>query len=338
MPDPIYRERLMTRKVSAVEAKRQARFMVLTGMLVVCVGFALVHTRAVAQTMRNRGLAVSPAYEGWRQNADGTLDIIFGYMNSNWEEEFDVPIGPDNHFESEPADRGQPTHFFPRRNRYVFYVHVPKDFGNRELVWTLKTNGESRHAFGSLKPDYLLNDVAMMSDDGSLGGSTVTTPEVRSNTPPSLEAVGDRIRTARVGVPLVLAAHATDDGLPPSVERGFSSAGSRSAEDVGITDLRMVPPYQITQASAAGGVWVSLVPYRGPGGVKIEPDQIDTWEDTRPSANSPWSPRWAAPPPPKDGRWEATVTFSQPGEYVLRWHASDGGLFTDQDVKITVTR
>ncbi|HYA17428.1 MAG TPA: hypothetical protein VEF06_08175 [Bryobacteraceae bacterium] len=312
------------------------RFLIQTA--VVCAGVLLSGAMADAQYMRLRGLSVAPAYEGWRPLADGTFEIIFGYMNSNWEEEFDLPVGPDNHFEPGNADRGQPTHFYPRRNRYVFRVHVPKDFGKQELVWTLTTNGKTLKAYGSLTPDYLLNDISMESDNGSLSGATITTPEIRMNTAPQIEAVGDSIRTVKVGETLVLASHAIDDGLPPTRERGNRNIGSRLAEEAGVQDLRLVPPRQVTQSSAVGGLWVSLIKYRGPGNVDIEPAQIKTWEDTRPSANSPWAPRWVPPPAPGDGKWQVTVKFDQPGEYVLRWHASDGGLYTDTDVKVTVTK
>jgi hypothetical protein len=307
--------------------------------LIVCAGLLLTGAMADAQQyMRLRGLSVAPAYEGWRPNPDGTFEIIFGYMNSNWEEEFDLPVGPDNHFEPGAADRGQPTHFFPRRNRYVFHVKVPKDFGKQELVWSLTTNGKTLKAYGSLTPDYLLNDISMESDNGSLSGATITTPEIRMNTAPQIEAVGDSVRTVKVGESVVLSAHAVDDGLPPKRERGNRNIGSRTSEEAGIKDLRMVPPRQITQSSAVGGLWVSLIPYRGPANVSISPAQIKTWEDTRPSANSPWAPRWEAPAAPADGKWQVTVKFDQPGEYVLRWHASDGGLYTDTDVKVTVTK
>ena len=224
------------------------------------------------QYMRLRGLPVAPAYEGWRPLPDGTFEIMFGYMNSNWEEEFDLPVGPDNHFEPGDADRGQPTHFFPRRNRYVFRVRVPKDFGKQELVWTLVSNGKTLKAYGSLTPDYLLNDISMESDDGSLGGATITTPEIRMNTPPQMEVVGDSVRTVKAGEVLILSAHATDDGLPPSRERGNRNVGSRTSEEAGVKDLRLIPPRQITQSSAAGGLWLSLIKYRGPGNVDVEPD------------------------------------------------------------------
>ena len=55
---------------------------------------------ASAQTrfMYLRGQSVHPAYEGWWPNDDGSFTLWFGYMNSNWEEEFDIPFGPDNYF------------------------------------------------------------------------------------------------------------------------------------------------------------------------------------------------------------------------------------------------
>ena len=40
----------------------------------------------------------SPAYEGWWPNEDGSYKLFFGYMNTNWEQHYDVPIGPGNYF------------------------------------------------------------------------------------------------------------------------------------------------------------------------------------------------------------------------------------------------
>src|SRR5688572_7734963 len=70
-----------------------------------------------AQTY-SRGQNVSPAFEGWERNEDGSLNFVFGYMNRNWEEEIDVPIGPDNNLEPGGPDQGQPTRLLPRRNRF----------------------------------------------------------------------------------------------------------------------------------------------------------------------------------------------------------------------------
>src|SRR4030095_4213194 len=93
-----------------------------------------------AQTTYNRGRNVTPAFEGWLETADGTRSFVFGYMNQNWEEELDVPVGPDNTIEPGGPDLGQPTHFQPRRNRFVFMVPVPKSFKETdELLWKLTT-------------------------------------------------------------------------------------------------------------------------------------------------------------------------------------------------------
>src|SRR5215467_3596825 len=73
------------------------------------------------------GQSVSPAYEGWWPNEDGSFTMFFGYMNSNWLEEFDVPIGPGNDIEPAGPDQGQPTHFYPRRNPFLITIRVPKE-------------------------------------------------------------------------------------------------------------------------------------------------------------------------------------------------------------------
>jgi hypothetical protein len=72
--------------------------------------------------------------------------------------------------------------------------------------------------------------------------------------------------------------------------------------------------------------------------VTFSPEQIKTWEDTRAGANSPRAPRWLPPPLPADGNWTVQATFDEPGTYVLRALAHDGGLGVDQDVTVNVTR
>src|SRR5262245_59006840 len=66
-----------------------------------------------AQGIPYAGQDVSPAFEGWRNNPDGTIDLMFGYFNRNQEQELDVPVGPDNNIEPGGPDQGQPTHFYP---------------------------------------------------------------------------------------------------------------------------------------------------------------------------------------------------------------------------------
>ena len=115
-----------------------------TGLLLVG---AVVLTHAQSYSS---GQNASPAFEGWEKNSDGSFNFLFGYMNRNWEEELNVPIGPDNNIEPGGPDQGQPTRLLPRRNRFVFRVRVPADWGKQELIWTLTTKGKTEKAFASL--------------------------------------------------------------------------------------------------------------------------------------------------------------------------------------------
>src|SRR3954452_20028967 len=110
-------------------------------------------TGASAQSLSyNSGQNVAPGYEGWEEDADGTRYFLFGYMNRNWEEELDIPVGPNNSFSPGSADAGQPTHFLPRRNRFVFRVKVPAGWTEKdEMIWTLAApNGKSEKAYASV--------------------------------------------------------------------------------------------------------------------------------------------------------------------------------------------
>ena len=302
----------------------------------ILVGAALAATLPVfGQLTYSSGQQLVPAYEGWEKNADGTFNLVFGYMNENWEQRIDVPIGPLNNFSPGPADQGQPAYFYPRRNRFSFRVKVPNDFGTKELVWTVTANGKTYKAYGSLKEDYFVDNMIFTSEIGAIGAG-VSSPAIRANKPPEAEAVGEKVRTARVGEGLNLSVLVKDDGIPKPRPRGDSR--DRQAAELGFKDVRMIPPTQVTVGSSTG-LWCSLIVYRGNGdAVHISPDQVKTWEDTRAGANSQWAPRWVAPPAPADGKWQATVSFDEPGNYVLRWHASDGALWADQDIKITVTK
>src|ERR1700675_3768504 len=97
-----------------------------------------------AQVQYARGQNVAPVFEGWERNADGTFNMVFGYLNRNYEEEVDIPIGPNNTIDPSGDDRGQPTHFYPRRQRFIFKVMVPKDWDkNRKVAWTLTSHGRT---------------------------------------------------------------------------------------------------------------------------------------------------------------------------------------------------
>ena len=94
------------------DAPSRARIAPLLALILAAAALPVgVHAQTYA-----RGQNVAPAFEGWEKNEDGSFNFLFGYMNRNWLEEIDVPVGEDNMLSSPgPADRGQPTRFLPRR-------------------------------------------------------------------------------------------------------------------------------------------------------------------------------------------------------------------------------
>jgi hypothetical protein len=330
--------------------------------LIVCAAIALLLRPVGAQTRftYSSGQSVSPAYEGWMPNPDGSFTMYFGYMNTNWLEEFDIPVGADNDIEPGGPDQGQPTHFYPRRNPFLFTIRVPKESAGKELTWTLTSHGRTERAYASLKTDYQIDNQVISTEVGGDFGSL--RDELRTNVPPELKVDGEKSRTAKVGQAIALVAYAGDpdnlparrDGRPqprsasgqPATDAapasaagaGAASRGSAAAGPANLANLIYRPPSSIVPSSGPG-LRLSWIVYRGrAAAVTFTPDQMKTWTDTRAYANSPWSPPYTIPVPPADGKWTAEATFAEPGTYVLRAVASDGAIFTYDNVTVTVAR
>lgn len=189
----------------------------------------------------NAGQSVHPVFEGWEPNPDGTFSLYFGYMNRNWEERVEVPVGPENLFSPGPRDRGQPTHFVPRRAKNVFRVIVPADFGEQTLTWTLVIRGETNQVPGSLRREYQI-DVARDRET--------------DNTPPVITAIPDQ--TVELGTLLSLTVEVSDDGLPGIRERRRPRRVQRGPG----------PPLKEPELRGLALYWRK---YRGPGDVTFAP-------------------------------------------------------------------
>ena len=193
---------------------------------------------------RPRGQSVTPAFEGWYPNPDGTFNLSWGYMNRNYEQRLDIPVGPGNRIDPGPPDQGQPTHFLPRRQTGVFTVAVPADFGDRTLTWTLTSNGETVSVPGHLRPEWQIDALREVT--------TGNTPPVVRFEPEGPHAQGPR------GVRAAAEAQASDS-VPLAVW---------------ITDdlvLRSSGNYPLTREPRLGVVWSK---FRGPGEVtfsEVEP-------------------------------------------------------------------
>src|SRR5438067_8704943 len=147
------------------------------------------------------GQGVSPVYEGVDINPDGSYNMWFGYMNRNYEEEIDLPVGENNTFEP-GGDRGQPTHFVARRHKDVFKVTVPKEFADKTLTWKLNAHGQAQQVVATPKPVWQIDRLRT-----TRGGNS---EKVSSNLPP-IVSVSTTNQTADSAT---LAVSATDDGLP----------------------------------------------------------------------------------------------------------------------------
>src|SRR5262245_13156827 len=90
------------------------------------------------------GTGITPAYEGWYDNPDGSHNFLVGYLNRNRSQEMDVPIGPNNKIEPGGPDLGQPTHFLAGRQTGTIVIIVPKAFSPQQrLTWTITANDQT---------------------------------------------------------------------------------------------------------------------------------------------------------------------------------------------------
>jgi hypothetical protein len=193
-----------------------------------------------------RGQDVSPTFDGWESNPDGTFSLYFGYLNRNSEEALDVPIGPENNFDLGNGDQGQPTHFYPLRRWFVFKVIVPKDWPkDRRLVWTLTNRGRTNLAKGWLQPEWEIDKLLIsknaISDPFLQAANTNPSPD---NQAPVI--TGGSAQTVTLPAAATLQVTATDDGLPKP------GPGDRGGK--------------------VQGVQIRWILYRGPGKVQFDPD------------------------------------------------------------------
>ena len=238
------------------------------------------------------GGTIAPVYEGWWDNADGTKTALFGYYSRNTQEQIEVALGPNNHFEPGDADRGQPTHFLASRQFGMFTMVLPKDFTNKSrLTWVLNANGYNATANVNLAPDFVLSAAKSVEEapdrSFNLPPSFSFEPNGLKFTMPMASTTNIVKRTATVGQAMVLDIYAQDDARYSS----GTNAPMRGERPV---------------------VSLLVSKYRGPGKVTIA--------EMRPKVVAS---KGGKPFEAFEGKATTTVTFSEPGEYWLHVTAND---------------
>jgi hypothetical protein len=280
--------------------------------------------------------AVFPYFEGWYRNDDGSATILLGYYNRNVDQTLDVPIGPNNRIEPGGPDRGQPTHFMPRRHWGAFAITVPKEFGNEKITWTLTANNLTNSTTVWLNPQYFVEPFK-----NSANGNTP--PRVKfAETGPVLQGPPRGIAQtleAVTGQPLTLTLLATD--VPPTYDAvtnqflspeevaakqaktaaaargagaGRAAGGRAGGEPLAVINGQVIA----SDGRAAGGGAAAAVPagdvtivwvkHRGPGTVTFGQARTPVQLKGNFTAFQ---------------KAETTATFSAPGEYMLRAVAND---------------
>jgi hypothetical protein len=294
----------------------------------------------LTQTVRDHGTSVTPAYEGWYYDKDGSVRLLVGYFNRNLKQEFDIPVGPNNHIDPGGPDMGQPTHFQAGRQWGVLAIPVPKDFGDKKLTWTIVANGFTNSITLHTKPDYVVEPFEDAANKN-------TPPKIKFaengpvfTGPPTVTAA---TYTVAASAPLTLTTWVTDEGpkinIPENPGRGRGRGrGARGADGAAGASGAGGARGRGGDAAAAGlpegftpppPIAVKWAVYRQPVGASVKFDPASPKIDTE-----------------HGGKNETTATFSVPGEYTIRVQANDstgegGGGFqccwSNAYVKVTVT-
>ncbi len=204
------------------------------------------------------GQSVTPAYEGWYENEDGSIALSFGFYNRNSEEVLDIPIGSANRIIGTPdgeSNQGQPTNFPTGRYWGVFTIDIPAGYDER-VVWHLENQGKTFAVPANLSTDYVIDAIVgdannnlppkiRFEEDGAFGHG------------PNGITVGPL--NAKVGEPLRVDSWISDDGKVSGIVAMFvGQSGMTPPVDAtwfkhqGPGDVEFSEP--TTKVPAAGGM------------------------------------------------------------------------------------
>jgi hypothetical protein len=192
----------------------------------------------------------------------------------------------------------------------MFRVRIPKDWGNKELIWTLTSHGRTERAYGTLLPIW---EIGPLVYEQNRSTTLLHHKDEPINQAPSITLVSAPQAAVTLPETLTMTVSVADDELPAQAPPPRRRSGDTNVE-------ARLPVSPMTQAVVRidptwrlGVIWVH---HRGPGTVTFEPVR--------------------QPIPGKNGQAVARASFSEPGAYVLRAYADDGVLMNYVDVTVSV--
>ena len=261
------------------------------------------------------GLRVAPFFDGFYKNEDGTVTLSFGFSNLNLTEVIEIPHGPDNFIAPAEFDGRQPTVFEPPGARAE---EPPTRRQRNRGVFTVTVPADFRDDVVWT----LVNQERSFSVPANAQSSAyqLQWPMAMGSQPPLVRFSPDgpagrgptgidaEPLSASVDTPISLSVWIHDDSV-------------REEEPVAVRRRRADPDEPIPALN------VTWFKHTGPGSVVFS-------SHTEPIAET-------------EGMATTTVTFDQPGDYLIRVRADNFGrvdstpgdqcCWTNGYVKVTVT-
>jgi hypothetical protein len=260
-------------------------------------GVLALPVQSAPQGYRLQG--ISPIFDGWEELPDGSRLFYFGYINRN-SSEVNIPIGAENGFAPQPADRGQPTSFLPGRHEHVFTIPVPADLAGK-LVWTVKSEMGLQAANASFDQLYMLEQ--RENADPNAQPPVITIAEITAR-------VSETVSIKPAVKPAVASGRVEVEGA--AAEAGGLNVQWSKYRGPGTVTFSRDPAATVVAPPAAGG--------RGSRGAQARPGVYPVACGARPTSDC----------------GAVTARFSAPGEYMLRAAARQDGLEARAFVRVTV--
>jgi hypothetical protein len=232
------------------------------------------------------GQRVAPFFDGFYENQDGTITLSFGYSNFNRERTIEIPLGADNFIEPKEYDGRQPT---------SFPVTVVDGTGRRDRqrgVFTVNVPaGFKGDVVWTLRHAGQTHKVPGRAKIGAYG---LRWPMAMGSIPPQLRFKADG-PSGRGPVGIESAPLQATTGTPLPVTIWVKDDSERDAESIQIKERGKPRP----------AINVNWYKHSGPGPVTFDPRTLALTE--------------------LEGSAASTITFTQPGTYMLRVRADNFG-------------